>query len=222
MTEIIDGGHFFFQEKSPAVGAALQGIEKMLRSAGLAAKPAATKVDPGNIVAAQFSADKEWYRARVIKNHGIGHCVVHFIDYGNKETTPFARIRAVDAVTQSVKECAGLCHEGFVAFTKGGSADSAEGSEAAFTLKEYCAGPVLLRQEYTEGKSKFYTIKQGSGDISVNEEVLMRGFTYVRRDLEADENLKGQLPDVLKAQKLAEKGRKGMWRYGDPRDEEEQ
>ena len=43
------------------------------------------QVQPGMICGAKYSADSEWYRARVEKTAGHGRVTVYFIDYGNCE-----------------------------------------------------------------------------------------------------------------------------------------
>jgi staphylococcal nuclease domain-containing protein 1 len=39
----------------------------------------------GELLAARFTADNEWYRARVEKIEGNNRISVYFIDYGNRE-----------------------------------------------------------------------------------------------------------------------------------------
>lgn len=39
----------------------------------------------GELLAARFTADNEWYRARVEKIEGNNRVSVYFVDYGNRE-----------------------------------------------------------------------------------------------------------------------------------------
>lgn len=48
----------------------------------------------GELVAAQFSGDRGWYRAEVTNIDGEG-CTLYFVDYGNSEVQKVENIRRV-------------------------------------------------------------------------------------------------------------------------------
>lgn len=92
VTEIIPlakdsaGLRFFAQHADH--GAKLEGLMAKLRQDFQASPPITGAYTParGDLVAAQFSEDNEWYRAKVV---GInkGSANVLYIDYGNKEVS---------------------------------------------------------------------------------------------------------------------------------------
>ncbi|GAA6013769.1 hypothetical protein JCM10207_008185 [Rhodosporidiobolus poonsookiae] len=58
----------------------------------------------GDLVSAKFSADNEWYRAKIRRtNPASKQCEVVYIDYGNVETVPFARLRPLASQFKSLE-----------------------------------------------------------------------------------------------------------------------
>lgn len=56
----------------------------------------------GDLCAAQFSADKQWYRAKVERIHGTNATVL-YVDYGNRETVPFTSLASLPPAFSSEK-----------------------------------------------------------------------------------------------------------------------
>eukprot|EP01062_Namystynia_karyoxenos_P056434 TRINITY_DN4739_c0_g1_i1.p1 TRINITY_DN4739_c0_g1~~TRINITY_DN4739_c0_g1_i1.p1 ORF type:complete len:984 (+),score=385.13 TRINITY_DN4739_c0_g1_i1:107-2953(+) len=221
VTEIIDSGHFFFQQRTPAAQGQLRTVEGILAKIPLGDKPAAQAVKRGEIVAARFSADKNWYRARVNQVVGDSKADVQFIDYGNKEVTPLRQIRQVAEIAESVQKIPALAQEAFVAFTQPVGVDQEFGNEAAFCLREYTQEPVSVRCEFSDARGNKYYSVLADGLPSAQEELLMRGLSFVRRDLEDIPDLKDCMTKLLAAQEKAKRAHTNMWRHGDPRDNDD-
>ena len=49
----------------------------------------------GDVYAAQFTLDNEWYRAMVMEIKG-DNCSVQYIDYGNREVIPVTSLRKLE------------------------------------------------------------------------------------------------------------------------------
>ena len=74
---------------------------------------AQTSLATGALCLGQFSADDCWYRARVeavdSRDPVAPRYSLFFVDYGNRETVPAARVRPMDAQLAAVPPQALLC-----------------------------------------------------------------------------------------------------------------
>ena len=113
ITEVIDGNHFFFQtaDCSAKMGLIIDG----LRDIGLDSISAPDTVPDHEYVAARFSEDKKWYRARVIRSSG-GKVDVSYIDFGNRESLPKSEIRRSPKLQELLNKFPAQATEGFLAF----------------------------------------------------------------------------------------------------------
>merc|ERR1719450_71287 len=58
------------------------------------------------VCAAKFSADKSWYRAKVLKVNHDDTVEVEYVDYGNSETLPFKDLRRLpDMYLEMSQQC---------------------------------------------------------------------------------------------------------------------
>lgn len=97
MTEVTSEGTFYIQKISD--GPKAESLISKLRQEFQANPPLPGSYTPrrGDICAAKFTADNEWYRVKVEKLQG-GNASVHYIDYGNKETLPSTRLANLPAM----------------------------------------------------------------------------------------------------------------------------
>lgn len=106
VAEIGYGGRIFVQPSATAE-AELAGIASGLASLKLDAMAPASGVNalrPGQVVAAKFSADGTWYRAKVLVSTANGDFRVRFVDYGNEDVVPVTDIRRLDMVAAFVSK----------------------------------------------------------------------------------------------------------------------
>jgi staphylococcal nuclease domain-containing protein 1 len=183
-------------------------------------------VKAGDFVAARFSVDGQWYRARVRSNDRTAKVAeVVYIDYGNSEKQPWSKLRPLDEKfsTQRVK---------------------AQAIDAALSFVQLPTAPDYLNEaigfiyDITDGKQlvgsfDFVDTKENLSWItifdpkseeadkvtaSVNREVMLNGNAMVPRKLRPWERTRAFEP-VLKSLKEAEakakEDRLGMWEYGD-------
>lgn len=67
-------------------GAKVEQLQSELRDIFNQTKPVGGHTPKkGELLAARFTADNEWYRARVEKIEGTNRVSVYFVDYGNRE-----------------------------------------------------------------------------------------------------------------------------------------
>lgn len=80
-------------------GAKVEQLQSELREIFSQTKPVGGHAPKkGELLAARFTGDNEWYRARVEKIEGNNRVSVHFIDYGNREViTDMSRLTNLPA-----------------------------------------------------------------------------------------------------------------------------
>lgn len=216
VSEVVDAGTFWFQAVSSERD--LRTVDLLLAKAKPKDRPSPAEVKRDDIVCAMFSADKVWYRARVTRVQGRD-VWLHFIDYGNKEASSLKNIRKIDEIAASVKTIPAIAQEGHVAFIEAPSIESEYGQEAGMCLRDYAQGDINMAHEYTDPRGgKYYTLS--TTGPTFQDEILGRGFAYVKRDLEIIAGLKNRMVDPLKAQEKARRAHTALWRHGDPRDED--
>ncbi|EEH42596.2 uncharacterized protein PADG_07416 [Paracoccidioides brasiliensis Pb18] len=176
----------------------------------------------GDLVAACFSEDNEWYRAKIRRNdRDAKKSDVVYIDYGNSETVPWTRLRPLTQPqfsTQKVKPQASDAVLSFLQFPV-----SAEYLQDAV---EYLGERSFDRQlvanvDYTAPEGTLYVtlldpLESKSLKQSINADVIREGLAMVPRKLKSWERSAGEtLAYLEKLQEEAKEGRKGMWEYGD-------
>lgn len=181
----------------------------------------------GDFVASRFSADKQWYRARIRSNdRAAKKAEVVYIDYGNSETMPWSQLRPLESQfsTQRLKPQATDAVLSFVQLpTSDMYLQDAVGFIADLTEGRNLVGCFDFVD--TKDNVSYITIfdpKASSDgparDESVNREVLRAGHAMVPRKLRAWERSKvfeSHLASLREAEKEAKEARKGMWEYGD-------
>jgi len=177
----------------------------------------------GDLVAARFSEDGAWYRARIRRNdREAKKADILFIDYGNSESLPWSELRPLTQPQFSVQKLkpqaidAGLS---FLQFPTG--ADYL--SEACKFVEETTAGKELVAIVDFEEKDGTLWItllgpgKEGGEDSSVIAELVSEGMAMVSRKLRGWEKAKGKVVEDLNVRrKKAVEEHLGMWEYGDP------
>ncbi|EJT70379.1 nuclease domain-containing protein 1 [Gaeumannomyces tritici R3-111a-1] len=184
----------------------------------------------GELVAAKFSADGQWYRARVRSNDRAAKVAeVVYIDYGNSEKQPWAKLRALDQPQFSVQKLKAQAADAMLSFV-----------ELPVNSPDYALDAVDFIARATEGKRlvgsfdfvdskenvSYITIfdpEAGKGKLpgvadSVNRDVVLNGHAMVPRKLRGWERSKvfeSTLKSLREAETQAKQDRLGMWEYGD-------
>lgn len=170
----------------------------------------------GERVSAQYSGDKTWCRAQVLKAPRDGKVEVQFIDFGNTETVAAKNIRAVPrgpeyAVVRDTPAFAKLAR---LAYVKGADANEVYAGMAYAAVEEFTEGEVLARAVYRDGAGHvYYTVTASENVSSLSEILLQRGLALL------DRRTAGVDPKDYRrheaAQEIARKGHKNLWQYGD-------
>ncbi|KAK0655922.1 hypothetical protein B0T16DRAFT_317932 [Cercophora newfieldiana] len=181
----------------------------------------------GDLVAAKFSADGEWYRARIRSNDRAAKVAeVVYIDYGNSEKQPWSKLRPLDQAqfnTQKLKAQAVDAQLSFVQLPQ--SPDYL--NDAINFIYELTEGKQLVGSfDYVDTKENlgyitiFDPASKGADKVtaSLNREIILNGHAMVPRKLKPWERSKVFEP-ILKSLKEAESQAKadrlGQWEYGD-------
>ncbi|KAL8920685.1 MAG: hypothetical protein Q9172_004399 [Xanthocarpia lactea] len=220
------------QHISPTASHALSNLMSAFRtfhlspSSSSSSSSSTTAPKTGEILAAKFSEDGEWYRARIRRNDREAQTSeVLFIDYGNTESVPWKNIRALGPADkfgmaklppQAVDAKLSLCQfptgnaeymDDAVAFLR----ENVEGKQVVgsvdFVEKE--GGVLWLTVFDPNGRGK-------GEEVNVNEELLGEGLAMVPRKLKGWEAGKGEVLKRFKErEEEAKAARRGMWEYGD-------
>lgn len=167
-----------------------------------------------DLVAAQFSADRCWYRAKVMNVTGTS-CEITYIDYGNSESVPVASLRPLPG---SLAELPGQARRVKLALVDTSADYTKEATE--YLSNGILNAKFLLNTEYrdAEGIECVTLIDNETNKQDVTCTMLYAGFLLVTRRRE------GALQDLIKSymtcQAEARASRLGMWRHGDISDDE--
>ncbi|PVH99137.1 hypothetical protein DM02DRAFT_672871 [Periconia macrospinosa] len=224
VTHVDDNGRLKLQQVGTGT-AALTELMSAFRSfhinpannAGLSDAPKA-----GEFVAAKFTADDEWYRARIRRNdRDAKKAEVVYIDYGNSELIPWTRLRPL---TQPQ-------------FLPSKLRPQAVDAQLSFIQlpgnPEYLADAIHLISQETADRQLVANVDQvekdgmlwvtlfdpkesKTGEESVNAEVISEGLAMVPKKLRAWERSASDILGALnKRQAVAKEERRGQWEYGD-------
>ena len=176
----------------------------------------------GDYVAAKFSEDGQWYRARIRRNDREGKKAdVLFIDYGNSESLPWSSLRALSQSQFSVQTLKPQATDAALSFLQFPTAQEylADGVNfigSAMANKELVASVDATDKDGTLWVTLFDPKSQAAEDESLNKEIVAEGFAMVAKKLRSWEMGRGKVLQSLKAkEEEAKSERRGMWEYGD-------
>ncbi|EWG38834.1 hypothetical protein FVEG_01939 [Fusarium verticillioides 7600] len=182
----------------------------------------------GEYVSAKFSADGQWYRARVRANdRSAKKSEVVYIDYGNSEKIPWSNLRGLDQPkfgAQKLKAQAVDASLSFVQLPTGADYFS----DAIDFIYELTENKRLVANfDFVDNKENLSYITLydtgSSGELpgpndSINKEVVAGGYGMVPKKLKAWERSKAfesTLKYLKEVESQAKDQRLGMWEYGD-------
>jgi staphylococcal nuclease domain-containing protein 1 len=176
----------------------------------------------GDYVAAQFTEDGQWYRARIRSNDRTAkEAEVVYIDYGNSEKIPWSRLRRLDQpqfTPQKLRPQAVDAVLSLLQFPTSGDYLR----EAIEFIQEVAMNKELVANvDYTSPEGTLYVTlyDQSTSEKltdSINAEIIAEGHAMVPKKLKAWERGFGDVLKTLREKMDAAKNdRLGMWEYGD-------
>lgn len=185
------------------------------------AQPLPAPPKAGDVVAAQFTVDNEWYRARIRRVDRDNKKVeLTYLDYGNSESLPWSRLRPLTQEQFSTQRLKPQAVDAVLSFIQ------------LPTSAQYLPDAISFIGEITEGRELVanvdYTTPEGAltvtlmhpkaptMDESINAQVIEEGLAMVPKKLKAWERAATDtLASLKKIEEAAKKERRGMWEYGD-------
>jgi staphylococcal nuclease domain-containing protein 1 len=181
----------------------------------------------GQYVSAKFSADGEWYRAKIRGNdRAAKKADVVYVDFGNSESIPWSQLRPLDQDKYGVQKLKAQAIDASLSFVQWPASDYF--AEALGYAAELTEGRQLVASfDFVDNKENLSYItlydpkKDGSlpgPNDSLNKEVIASGFAMVPKKLKAWERSKPFEPYLKHLKEIedqAKQDRLGMWEYGD-------
>ena len=176
----------------------------------------------GDYVAAKFTEDGQWYRARIRANDRTAkEAEVIYVDYGNSEKIPWSRLRRLDQpqfTPQKLRPQAVDAVLSLLQFptNKDYLADAIDYIQHVAMNKE-----LVANVDYTAPEGTLYVTlyDQSTSEKltdSINAEIVRDGHAMVPRKLKAWERGFGDVLKTLRDLESTSKNeRLGMWEYGD-------
>ncbi|EED17570.1 transcription factor (Snd1/p100), putative [Talaromyces stipitatus ATCC 10500] len=175
----------------------------------------------GDFVAAQFSEDNEWYRAKIRRNDREKKTAeVLYVDYGNSEVIPWTRLRPLTQQfsVQKLKPQAADATLSLLQFPVSPEylADAVQFIGEQTFDRELVANVDYVSPEGTLFVTLLDPRSSENLEQSINAEILREGLAMVPRKLKAWERAAADtLAHYKKVEEEAKQNRRGMWEYGD-------
>ncbi|KAF2184034.1 hypothetical protein K469DRAFT_197392 [Zopfia rhizophila CBS 207.26] len=225
ITHVDDSGKLKLQQVGTGT-AALTELMNAFRNFHLNpsnSQPLPSPPKAGDFIAAKFTADDEWYRARIRRNdREAKKAEVVYIDYGNSETLPWSRLRPLTqpqfSPQSKLKPQALDAQLSFVQLPTNPEylADAVHFIARETADRQLVANVDQVEKDGTLWVTLFDPKESKSGEQSVNAEVVSEGLAMVPRKLRAWERGAGDLVAKLKKREAtAKEERRGQWEYGD-------
>ena len=179
----------------------------------------------GDYVAAKFSEDGSWYRARVRRNNREAKTSeLVYVDYGNEETLPWSELRTLGSQFD-IKTLKPQAQDAVLAYVQWGTAKEYVADAYTYLNENVNGREMVASVEYTDVKdgNVLYVVlfpKDLKKDVtdSVNADVVGEGLAVVKRSLKGWEQGAegGEILKGLKEREGSARGeRLGGWEYGD-------
>lgn len=176
----------------------------------------------GELVAAKFTEDDEWYRAKIRRNdREAKKAEVVYIDYGNSESIPWSRMRPLSQPQFSVQTVKPQASEAVLSLLQFPQSSEYLNDAVAFLGEQTFGRQLVANVDYVAPEGTLHvTLLDPSAsqslEHSVNADVVREGLAMVPKKLKAWERSAGDtLANLRNLEEEAKQARRGMWEYGD-------
>ncbi|XP_048004944.1 staphylococcal nuclease domain-containing protein 1 isoform X2 [Leguminivora glycinivorella] len=209
ITEITPEGHFYAQNIES--GAKLEALMDKIHQEFKANAPLPGSLAPrrGQVCAALFSADSQWYRAKVEKITEDKKVHIFYIDYGNREVVNYSRLASLPAGTEGEPPYAteyALCCVKF-------PADPDDRLEAVTAFSMDTLNKKLLLNVEARGAPAAVTLVDPATNQDVGKNLIKEGLVLL--DAVRDRRLATLVSEYRAAQEHAKSSRLNLWQHGD-------
>ncbi|KAF8363962.1 tsn-1 [Pristionchus pacificus] len=208
-----NGNSFRISAQSIEDGPKLERLMEELRvSVANSAAPSNVTVKRGEMVAAKFSADKQWYRAKV-ESVRAGQADVLYVDFGNRETISTSDIAALPGTLSSVPASA---RDYYLALVSTPNDDDYTGF-ALTALQTLLSSNSFaeINVEYSLGGAQYaqVLVEINGEKVDVGKALIEDGFAMA--DKRREQRLQKLVSAYDEAEKKARKERANIWEFGD-------
>ncbi|CAB3225154.1 unnamed protein product [Arctia plantaginis] len=209
ITEITSEGHFYVQNVD--LGGKLESLMEKIHQEFKNNAPLPGSYVPrrGNICAARFTADDQWYRAKVEKVTEDKKAHIFYIDYGNREVISITRLAALPAGTEIEPPYATeyvLCCVKF-------PSDPDDRSEAVAAFSADTINRKLLLNVEIRGSPPAVTLVDPNTNADIAKNLIKEGLVLMENV--RDHRLAPLVSEYRQAQEHAKSSRLSLWRHGD-------
>lgn len=224
ITHVDETGRLKLQQVGPGT-AALTELMNGFRSFHLNKandQPLAGPPKAGDIVAAKFTVDNDWYRARVRRvDRDAKKAEVMYLDYGNSELIPWTRLRPLSQPQFSTQKLKPQAMDAVLSYVQLPPSAHYLSDVINFLLEQMESRNLVANVDYVTPEGTMHVTLldpkiSTNLDQSINAEVIREGLGMVPRKLKAWERASGDTLESLRVlEKEANKEHRGMWEYGD-------
>lgn len=224
ITHVDETGRLKVQQVGPGT-AALTELMNAFRSFHLNKANAQSLSGPpkaGEVVAAKFTIDDEWYRARVRRvDREAKKVEVTYFDYGNSEVVAWSRLRPLSQPQFSTQKLKPQAADAVLSYVQLPPSPQYLPDAISFLLEQTESRNLVANVDYQSPEGILHVTLldpkiSTNLDQSINAEVIREGLGMVPRKLKGWEKAAGDTLDSLRAlEKEASKEHRGMWEYGD-------
>ncbi|XP_051162988.1 staphylococcal nuclease domain-containing protein 1 [Leptopilina boulardi] len=172
--------------------------------------PGAYNPRRGDMAAAKFTEDDQWYRVKIEKVSGP-NVNVFYIDYGNRETLNVTRVAALPPGFSSDRPFASEYMLACVKLPQDN--DYKKMAIDAFREDVVTGETLLLNVEFKVNNLPAATLVDSTSNEDVGKGLIAYGFLIVEKS--RDRRLKKLMEDYKAAEDEAKKSRLNIWEYGD-------
>ncbi|KAL4896025.1 hypothetical protein BDV59DRAFT_171853 [Aspergillus ambiguus] len=176
----------------------------------------------GEFVAAKFTEDNDWYRAKVRRNdRDNSQAEVTYIDFGNSEVLPWSRLRPLTQPQFSTQKLRPQATDAVLSLIQFPVSPDYLQDAVAFVEEQTYGRELVANVDYVspEGTMHITLLDPSESknlDHSINAEIIREGLAMVPRKLKAWERSASETLSHLRGlEDEAKQERRGMWEYGD-------
>lgn len=214
VTEVADELKFYAQNVDN--GPRLEKLMEELRHEMETNPPLTGSYTPkkGDLCAAKYSEDQQWYRARVERIEGP-KITVQFIDYGNREVTSVTSLAQLPSNFAMLSPQATEYSLAFVTLPE--DEDAKLDAQDAF-FHDVMNHQLLLNVEQRVGATEYVTLCDQDTKDDIAKGLVSQGLVLVENKKE--KRFAKMIAEYTKAQDAAKSKRLNLWRYGDFREDD--
>lgn len=224
VTHVEESGRLKFQE----IGSGTSALTSLMSAFGKfhlnpANSAGVTNPKAGEFVAAKFTADDQWYRARIRRNdREAKKAEVVYVDYGNSELIPWSRLRPLSQTEFLPSKLKPQAQEAQLSFIQLPQNPEYLADAVNFISQETADRQLVANVDQADKDGTLWVTlfdpksSKGPAD-SINADVIDEGLAMVPKKLKAWERSTGGdvLAALKKKQDVAKEDRRGQWEYGD-------